>query len=474
MKEYIKLAWRNIWRNKRRTLITAASIFFAILLALAMRSFQLGSYDHWINNAVESFTGYVQIQHEDFWDDQTINNSFEYSDSLISIVENTDNVKYAIPRLQSFALASSGEHTKGVMVLGIDPEVENKLTGAKNKLVKYRITQEAINKIEKQENLPPDILKKLKKLRNNSYSNSGKIQVDLQLNGGESTKEYIEIITRHTTFDGKYLTSDDKGALVADRLAKFLDISINDTIILIGQGFHGVSAAGKYPVRGIVKFPAPDLDKSLVFLSLPTAQYLFGAQDRVTSLALNLYNHNDGPLKNTVQTLRNKINHDQYAVKDWKTMNKELVQQVESDSKSGLIMLGILYLIVAFGVFGTVLMMTAERRREFGVMIAVGMQKLKLAGIVAIEMFIIGLLGMISGIIASIPVVLIGHYNPVRLTGDMAKMMEDFGIEPVMPFALFGDYYINQSLVVIVIVFVAIIYPIYTITRINVIKAMRG
>ena len=117
-------------------------------------------------------------------------------------------------------------------------------------------------------------------------------------------------------------------------------------------------------------------------------------------------------------------------------------------------MLGILYLIKAFVNFSTVLMMTAERQREFGVMIAVGMQKLKLAGIVVIELIFIGILGTVSGMLASIPGIIIGHNNPVRLLGELAESMESFGMEPVMPFALIDTYFFNQALVVIVIILV--------------------
>ena len=80
-------------------------------------------------------------------------------------------------------------------------------------------------------------------------------------------------------------------------------------------------------------------------------------------------------------------------------MNPELVQQIQSDQAGGFIMLGMLYLIVGFGVLGTLIMMTTERRREFGVMVSVGMQKCRLGLILSIDMLIMGLIGGASGVI---------------------------------------------------------------------------
>ena len=75
---YLILAWRNIWRNKRRSLITIGSITFAVLLACVMRSMQLGSYERMIENAARFYTGYIQIHENGYWDDKTIDNSFEF------------------------------------------------------------------------------------------------------------------------------------------------------------------------------------------------------------------------------------------------------------------------------------------------------------------------------------------------------------------------------------------------------------
>ncbi len=76
MMEVIRIAWRNLWRNKRRTLITVASVFFAIWFALIMRSFQLGSYILMVNNIVHAYSGYFQVHATGYWNDQVLNNGF--------------------------------------------------------------------------------------------------------------------------------------------------------------------------------------------------------------------------------------------------------------------------------------------------------------------------------------------------------------------------------------------------------------
>lgn len=473
MREYFKLAWRNIWRNKRRTMITAASIFFAVFIAIVMRSFQLGSYDHMINNFVESYSGYIQVQHDEFWEKRGIDYMIELNDTLVNKVQNVENVKAVVPRLESFALASSGNNTKGSVVMGVDPEKENTMTNAKDKLVKYRLTEQAIQELEQNASVPENIMVKLKELKNESYSGFNKILLDLDVeNGGE--KEYFEAIRHASKFPGEYLSANENAVLVADKLAKFLNLGVGDTIILISQGYHGRSASGLFEVKGIIDLPNPELNRSFIYMPLSLAQDFYSAYNMVTSLAINVHGNDDEAIQKTTDEIRDKLHSETYAVMDWKEMNKELVQQIQSDNASGKLILAILYVIIAFGIFSTVLMMTAERKREFGVMVAVGMQKFKLAGIVTIELIILGLIGLSSGMLASIPAVLVGNRNPIRLTGELAESMESFGLEPVMPFATIDFYYVNQALVVLALIVIAMLYPVYSITKIKVVNALRA
>ena len=402
----LKLAWRNLWRNKRRTLITVASIFFGVLLSAYMTSMQEGSYDKMVEIVVKFYSGYMQVHNEDYWENKSINNSFDYDQALVDRIKKHSEIDFVIPRLESFGLASAGELTRGSAIFGIVPELETQLTGIANKIV-----------------------------------------------------------------SGEYLRASDNGVVIGDGLAKYLKLALNDTLVIITQGYHGVSAAGKFPVRGIIKHVSPELNKSIVYMELKTCQSFLDAENKLTSLVVNVAD-NDA-MKRTLKKLKAEIKSP-FSVMSWEEMQPEVVQQIESDRAGGIIMKAILYIVIAFGIFGTIMMMIAERRREFGVMISIGMQKRKLSVVLYIETLFIGLLGIFSGIAVSLPLLLIQAKNPIPLTGDTAKLMEDFGFEPYMFFSTAPEVFWQQAISVFVLTLLIGIYPVIASLRIKEIKALHG
>ena len=402
---YMQLAWRNIWRNKRRTIITSASIFFGVVLSAIMTSMQEGSYAQMIKTIVSSYSGHLQVYNKEFWNDKIINNSLEYTDSLKSKLVKTKNIAIIARRFESFALASSTDLTKGVMIMGISPAEEDKITNISGKII-----------------------------------------------------------------EGKYLENGDKGVLVGSGLAKYLQLKTNDTIVLLSQGYHGVSAAGKYQISGIIKHPSPELDRSVVYMDVSQCQDFFSAPDRLTSVVIMANSTNDvGTVKNEIiKSLGNEFD-----VKDWKEINRILLKQIESDRASGAIIKGILYLIIAFGIFGTAMMMTLERRKEFGVLVAVGMQKTRLASMLLTETVFIGLLGSVSGILISWPITLYYFFHPIRFTGQAAESMVQMGFEPVMSFSLTPSVFFQQTFIILIFSLLIGLYPVIVASRLKVNKALR-
>lgn len=398
------LAWRNLWRNRRRSFITIASILFAVFFAVFMRALQLGTYDVMIKNSVGMFTGYIQLHQDGYWNDQTINNTFAYRSSLEDSLLSNEQVTHVSPRLESFALSAHGDQTKGALVIGIHPEKEKVL----------------------------DLESQLEK--------------------------------------GQLLAPEDKGILVSEGLAEYYTIGLNDTLVLLGQGYHGMSAAGKYFIKGIVKFKSPALNENTVVLSLSEAQWLYSTGNRLTSFVIG--KENFASADQVAQELQTYVG-DTYEVMDWQTMLPELVQSIEADSAGGLIMLYILYMIISFGIFGTILMMTAERRYEFGVMLSIGMKRWRISAMVLIETIFLAILGVIAGMVLVYPFIYYFNIHPFELTGDLAKTMTDVGFEPIIPTSLDPTIALNHAAIILVISVVLSIYPSIQIHKLKPVEAMR-
>ena len=132
---YFLLSWRNLWRNKKRTTIAAASVFFAVLLAVLMRSGQNGSYAYMIDSSTKLFTGYLQVQGEGYWGNRSLDRSIVLDKERQEKISEINHVTAIAPRLEAFSLVSHKTNTKVAQVIGIDPLREDKLTGLKKRLI---------------------------------------------------------------------------------------------------------------------------------------------------------------------------------------------------------------------------------------------------------------------------------------------------------------------------------------------------
>ncbi|MEL6659206.1 MAG: FtsX-like permease family protein [Bacteroidota bacterium] len=405
----LTLAWRNIWRNKRRTLITVASVAFAVFFAVAMQSIQKGVWNHMLDNVVNFYYGYAQVQQSEYWEEQSLDRALTYTLQLTADLEAVPGVQGMAPRIESFALAAGAAQTHGVMVIGVDPDAEHQLTALRD-----RVTA------------------------------------------------------------GEYWSASSVGALITDGVAERLEVGLGDTIVLLSQGYRGVNAAGKYEVEGLLHFASPELNKRMVYLPRPTAEQFFGAEGLATSVALDIDSKEEVPA--VLAALQQSIDTTELAVKGWQEMIPDLVEAKELDAASNNLVLMILYLIITFGVFGTILMMTRERSYEFGVLIGIGMHRWQLSAIVWLEIVLLGLLGVLVGALISFPLVYYFAVNPIDLSvmGEEAvQTYEKFGMEPVLPAAVDSGIFITQAIIVFVITTLLALYPWLKIRSLQPISAMR-
>ena len=122
------IAWRNLWRNRRRTLLSAASIAFSVALLLFAMAMQSGAYRTMIDNATRLLDGHVQVQRPGYLDDPRIGNVIEDVADRLAIVRATPGVVGATPRIAAFVLVSGDDRSYGAQLLGVDPSGEQVLS----------------------------------------------------------------------------------------------------------------------------------------------------------------------------------------------------------------------------------------------------------------------------------------------------------------------------------------------------------
>ncbi|MCZ6618089.1 MAG: FtsX-like permease family protein [Gammaproteobacteria bacterium] len=118
------IAWRNLWRNRRRTWLTAGGIAFAVWMLIFARSMQDGTFIIMIDNAARMMTGHIQVQHPDYQDDPRVEHTLEQATQIAEQVAAHPAVEQASLRAQAFALVSFGERSFGAQVMGVEPEKE--------------------------------------------------------------------------------------------------------------------------------------------------------------------------------------------------------------------------------------------------------------------------------------------------------------------------------------------------------------
>ena len=404
----LKIAWRNIYRNKKRSLITITSIFAALFLIILMRALQFGFYDKLIETVVESYAGYVEVHADGFWDNQNLDNSMEVDQSLINDIKSVEGVDNIVQRLQTFSLISMGNKTKGGVINGVNISDEQKITDWNKKMISGTF------KIKKNE------------------------------------------------------------IIIGKGIAEYFDIKENDTLILYGQGYRGMMAAGKYPVKGVIDLKNPDLNKLGVFMNIETARNYVSSDEISTHIIVDKKQYYDE--EKIANDLTQVLSKD-YEIMTWKETLPEIEQTITADNAGGVIMAFILYIIVVFGMFGTVLMMTEERTYEFGVLISLGMSRARLFGIIFIETIILSMIGVFVAIIITYPITFYYNLNPIdmaTLMGEGAdQMMEEMGFSPLFPMSIEWDIPLTHALVIFISSLLISIYPAIKISKLNPVKSMK-
>ena len=406
----VKMAWRNIWRNPRRTMLTICAIAFASLLLVFMLSFQFGSYETMINTSVKIQTGHLQVQAETYQEKKNIRLVVPDPAEIAQVIDSIPTVEAYTFRGQAFSLISSNERTYGVAVTGIDPI-------------------------------------------------------------GEAQVSRLKSLIREGAFLSK---EDTHQALVGKLLARNLRVQPGDELTLIGQGRDGSIAATVVQVKGIFSSGISEFDRSAIQIPLQTFQDVYsmqGAVHEVVIIADAL--RNIAAIKTAIQAGLSSLKLKKpLTVLDWDELMPGLRQSIEMDLVSGLIFYLLLVLVVAFSILNTFLMAIFERTREFGVLMAIGTTPGRLTKVLLIESMTLTFIGVIAGILIGSLITLYFQAHGIDISG-ASELLSQFGITGRIYPKLSWLSATSGPLAVLIITFFAALYPAIKVRMLRPVEAMR-
>lgn len=401
------MAWRNIWRNPRRSMLTILAIVFATALLVFMLSFQFGAYDDMIDSSVRLSSGHVQIVAPGYHERPKMRKVLADPASLILAASDLNNIEQISGRSEAFVLASGEKRSRGIMVTGVAPAHELKMSSVPDQIVA-----------------------------------------------------------------GRYLRDEDEAAGVIGVLAaQHLQLSLGDECVLLGSGRDGSIAAAVVEIIGIYKSGIDEFDRSTMQIPLSEFDTIFSMEGAVHRLILT-FDHLSDSSPAAVQ-LRGDDRTQGAQVMTWEELTPGLKQSIELDLISGIIMYFILVVVVAFSILNTFFMAIFERKKEFGVLMSIGMKPGRLVRLMLLESMSMTAFGLLVGTLCGIGITLLTANYGISM-GDSAEFMAQYGMpERLYPKLTALSVAIGPLLIFLVTLFTALI-PVLRIPNLHPVEALRS
>jgi len=408
----VVLAWRNLRRNRRRTLLSMGGIAFAAALLVFMLSMQASQYQVMLRAAANGGTGYLQAQAEGYLDDARMWLVIPEPGPVAAALQAEPRVTAVTKRAEGFSLLASETHAQGALVIGVDPAGETGVTNLASGLRSGEL-------------LTPD------------------------------------------DFDQGFI-----GVL----LARNLGVDLGDAVTVLGTARDGSVAAGQVIVKGILETGQPELDRATLYVPLAFFDEVYrmeGAVHRVIVRTDTLWNLQPVARRLTASFTDTGMSGHPPVVLTWRELLPGLLEAIQLDMLIGGAMYVILVLVVAFSILNTFIMAVYERTREFGVMMAIGTTPWRLVRVLTLESAFLTFGGIVLGILLGGAVTAWVADVGIYFGQDAADYMKQFGLPPrIYPelsiyTALLGPF------AVFTVTMIAALFPALRIRRMRPVEALR-
>ena len=398
-----RIAWRNLWRNKRRSLIILTSIVIGVVAMNFFDGFARGFTEQTLTNQLNTHVAHLQIHARGFNDNKLVQNFMTQSDSVASVLSKTAAVKYFSRRIVIYGLLSSASNSAGVSIIGIDPEREQKITNIKASII-----------------------------------------------------------------EGTYLGSNAHEIVLSRRLAKTLNVGLDDRVVAMASSLDGKVGSEMFRVAGIYQSSSMAFDKMYIYIPLPTAQQMLGVGNRIAEFAVIASDLNF--IRQVKDTLALRLGP-AYEVLSYQDLLPSLVSQMEMMNS----LMSIFYLIIGtamiFGIVNTLLMSVFERIHEFGILKSIGMKNHLVFLMIEMEALLLGIVGTMIGTIIGVGLTVYTSHYGINLAV-FSEGLASFGSGAIL-YSIFDlSAVFIEVMVVLSICVIAAVYPAIRAVKLEPVRAI--
>ncbi len=408
MSKSLQLAWRNMWRNWRRTSIALTAIVLGLILLLLFDGLIQGSDQAMYGNAVRLYGGNIQVHAPGY-------KAKSHRLPLLPLADADAVVQAALTEPQT--IAASGV-----------PLADS----------------------------PPRVVAAAKRINTGGLITNREGSFGVSITAIEPAVEEPFSLQAENIVAGRFLQPDDGDAiLIGKGLADLMQLNVADRLLLLGKSKNETMRQRTMTVIGIYDLGMADAEKGMVFMTLPEAQSLYNLRGQATEVSITL--QRTGQEDAVIPTLQAALPG--YEVDSWVTLRPEMRQAIESKGAFTSVFGFIVLFIAAIGILNLMMMAVFERTREMGVLAALGMKGRRIMSLFILEGAMIGLVGAIIG--GALGVALLWAISQVGIdlsyaagTGEMTALLGSRLYPAVEPLTV-----VNRGLAVVVIAALAAFYP---------------
>jgi putative ABC transport system permease protein len=385
-----KIAWRNIWRNRTRSLVVIASVAVGLFAGMFMMAFFQGAINQEIQSTVETQLSHLQFHNPAFIDDKDANFTIDNGQAIVGILKKDVNVKAVSGRIITTGMISSSSTASGVEIHGVNPADEKTVSSLSNAII-----------------------------------------------------------------EGAYFTGAKPDEIViGKKLAEKLGVKLHNKIVLTFQSKSGDLTAGSFRIAGIFRSPNSAFDETTVFTRFEDLAGLLGTGNELHEIAVLL---KDGQKVEQVTKIYKKA-YPALLVQNWKELSPQMALLTGIMDQMMYIIIGIILLALMFGIINTMLMAVLERQREFGMLMAIGMNKLRVFFMILLESVMLTCAGIPAGMLLTI--VTVGYLSRHGIDlSSVSQALSQFGFSSIIYPELQQSMFVPVTLMTALTAVLSAIYP---------------